>query len=358
MKRPELVLRDFCIPVNPYFPTAGMFAKFHEQLETGLKYYPADNAEIAHVLAEVLGLDPASVVMANGSTELITWICELLVRGGLATPVPTFGRWTDQPRELGQAVHEFPLRAEDGFRLAVDRFVRFVRRRGAAAAAICNPNNPTGSLVPREDLQRLLEELSDLDVVVIDESFIDFAEPDDIPSAASAAAARPGVIVIKSLGKNFGLHGVRAGYAVAHPRTAELLRRRLPPWNINALAEMLVRALPDHWAEYEQSRRHVIRDRLCLHHRLARLPQLVVFPSKANFVYVRIPQVVDGVQLRNRLLTEYGILVRECGSKSGSDRHHLRIAARPETQLDQLTTALAAALEELGSPRDAKAVGA
>src|SRR5262249_49502594 len=216
---------------------------------------------------------------------------------------------------------------EDDFALDVDRFAAFVRRSGARAAAICNPNNPTGVLVPRDQAVRLLDLLGDLEVVVVDESFIDFADTEVIPSVARDAAERATVVVLKSLGKTFGLHGVRFGYAVARPELAGIVRKALPHWNVNGVAEAVIRSLAVHMDEYERGRRRLIRDRQVLEVALRGLEGLRIFPSRANFVYVRLPDEIDGVCLRNRLLTEHGCFVRECGNKLGSDRRYLRIAA-------------------------------
>lgn len=338
------VLHDWCIPANPYFPPPELFTLFRARLEAVLKYYPAPAAEIAEVLAGVLRLDPETLVLANGSTELLTWLDVLFARDSLATPVPTFGRWTDHPRDIGARLHAYPLRAENDFALDGDDFVRFVRRTGTRAAAVCNPNNPTGSLLSQPEAVRLLDALADLDLVVIDESFLDFADEAGVPTVSDEAARRENVVVLKSLGKNFGLHGVRAGYAVTNVRLAARLRRELPSWNVNGLAELLIRELPHHLDAYEQSRRRVVRDSRLLERRLRALDRLTVYPSRANFVYVRAPDAVDGTALRDRLLTEYDILVRECGNKLGSDRQHFRIAARPADQVGRLIEALTACL--------------
>src|SRR5262245_19297148 len=142
MSDPGRGLVDFCVPCNPYFPTPEMVAGYAASLGTVLKYYPSDNEVIARRLADTLGLDAATLVLSNGSTELITWIDALLVASSLATPVPTFGRWTDQPAETGKRVHHYPLHPENGFRLDPEDFARFVGIRGAKAAVVCNPNNP------------------------------------------------------------------------------------------------------------------------------------------------------------------------------------------------------------------------
>jgi histidinol-phosphate/aromatic aminotransferase/cobyric acid decarboxylase-like protein len=351
MGRAGLTLRDYCIPVNPYFPTRAMFDELRDGLEESLKYYPSSNEELTRLLCRAIELEPESVVLANGSTELITWIDRLLIPGGLATPIPTFGRWTDQPAETGKAVAWFALSPEDDFALDVDRFAAFVRRSGSRAAAICNPNNPTGGLVPGDEVARLIDLLADLDLLVIDESFIDFADPAESHSVARIAAGRPNVVVLKSLGKNFGLHGVRFGYAVARPDLARVLRGALPHWNVNGVAEAVIRLLPGHMGEYERGRRLVIRDRQALEDALRGVEGLRVFPSRANFVYVRVPDGVDGVALRNRLLTEHGCFVRECGNKLGADSRHFRVAARPRDAIPPLVEALEESLAAPGVVR-------
>jgi histidinol-phosphate/aromatic aminotransferase/cobyric acid decarboxylase-like protein len=345
MGRPDLALRDYCIPVNPYFPTTAMFDELREGLEGSLKYYPSSNEELTRLLCQAIDLDPASVVLANGSTELITWIDRLFVNDSLATPVPTFGRWTDQPAETGKSVATFETTPDSDFALDVERFAAFVYQSRARAAAICNPNNPTGSLVTRDQVVRLLDLLADLEIVVVDESFIDFAGLGAIPSVAREAAERANIIVLKSLGKNFGLHGVRLGYAVAQPGLAAVIRKALPHWNVNGVAEAVIRSLAANMSEYECSRGRVIRDRQLLEDALRGLKGLCVFPSRANFVYVRVADGIDGVALRNRLLTEHGCFVRECGNKLGSDHRYLRIAARPKDAIPPLIEALRECLE-------------
>lgn len=134
---------DFCIPCNPYFPTSAMFAELSAGLPELLKYYPTDLAKTTKDLAAVLGLNAQTVAMANGSTELITWIDHLLVHESLAIPIPTFGRWTDQPLETGKRVDMFRLPEARGFALDVDDYLAFIRERGSRVAVICNRTTRT-----------------------------------------------------------------------------------------------------------------------------------------------------------------------------------------------------------------------
>ena len=158
------------------------------------------------------------------------------------------------------------------------------------------------------------------------------------------------VIVTKSLGKNLGLHGLRLGYSASHPDIARKLRVHVPFWNINAVAEMVLRDLGDHLREYEASRRAVIADRQYLERSLENVDDVSVFPSQANFVYCRFSGGVDGHRLRNDLLTEHGFLVRHCGNKVGSDAQHFRIVARPASDTRELIDALKGLMSKRPSP--------
>jgi histidinol-phosphate/aromatic aminotransferase/cobyric acid decarboxylase-like protein len=341
-ERSDLV--DFCIPCNPYFPTEEMFERLRRGMTDILKYYPSETDSIIRELSSTLGLNPQTVAMGNGSTELITWIDHLLVKRSLAVPVPTFGRWTDQSLETGKRVDMFPLREAQGFRLDIEAYVRFIKDRGSRVAVICNPNNPDGGYVARHEMIRLLDRLNDLDLVVVDESFVDFVDAEPYSSVADEAAIRPNVIVLKSLGKNFGLHGVRFGYLVANPGIAGRIRKAVPKWNLNSFAEVVVSLLAEHLDEYRHSLRMLAHDRVTMMRQLASLPGLTVYPSQGNFLLVKLPDGKDGVALRDYLMAEHGVFVRECGNKLGTTSQFLRLVVRPHADVQRLLTGMYAFL--------------
>ncbi len=335
-------LVDFCIPCNPYFPTPEMFADLARNLETVLKFYPSDSGVIAGHLASVLGLNPATVAMANGSTELITWMDQLWVKESIAVPVPTFGRWTDQSMESGKRVDMFPLPEHDGFELDLGAYLKFIRQRGSRAAVLCNPNNPDGGYLPRREVVRFLDELTDLDLVVVDESFVDFVEVERNPSVAAEATIRPNVVVLKSLGKNFGLHGVRFGYLVANPGLAGRMAAALPKWNLNSLAEAVIYLFREHQDDYRESLAKLALDRYRMLHELARVPELEVFPSQANFLLAKLTGEVGGPEMRDYLLLKHQVYVRECSNKLGLSGRYLRLVVRPPEDVERLVAGMRA----------------
>ncbi len=347
---------DFCIPCNPYFPTPAMFDELAGRLREIITYYPSSADTVTAELCGLLRLPPQCVAMGNGATELITWIDHLLVRDSLAVPVPTFGRWTDQPMETGKRVDMFPLQESGGFALDLGKYAEFIRARGTRAVVVCNPNNPDGGYSAKQALVQFMDAMADRDLVVIDESFLEFADAETEPSVVQEAMLRPNVVVLRSLGKNFGLHGIRFGYLVANPALAGRVRRMLPKWNLNSLAEHVVFMLRDHGAEYARSLHQVRRDRLDMSGQLATLPGLTVYPSQGNFLFVRLPVGAEGTVVRDRMLTEHRILLRECGDKIGSSSRFLRLVVRPQADVRRLVSGLEQVL--YGAGRTAAVPGA
>ena len=329
-------LLDFCIPVNLHFPPPQMVQRISERLPEILRYYP-DYAEVhAKHIAEIAGVPSECIVPANGSTEIITRLCHL-TRGPILTPVPTFSRWTDLPNELGIPLHTIEHDVRRNFRLEVGELVSRVNELDVRMLVISNPNNPTGAWFEAGEIEELVLSLPQVELIVIDESFLDFA---DLESAVTLIPRAENLVVVKSLGKSLGWHGVRLGYAAMNSRAAQMLRSELPFWNINGLAAYILKTLSEFKNEFLQSLTLVAQDRTYMLNQLEQIPGLRVFSSQANFLYVELPREVSGRKLRDRLLEQDGLMVRECSNKIGSSERYLRLAVQTKEAVDLLAHAL------------------
>jgi threonine-phosphate decarboxylase len=329
-------LLDFCIPVNLHFPPEELVQLIHEQLPEILRYYPDYSEVHQQAIAEMTGLDPETIVPCNGSTEIITRLCQQ-TNGPIVTSIPTFSRWTDLPFELRLQVHTITRKRENNFLLDVEEVVSFVRRVQARTLVISNPNNPTGAWFTLAQVTEIAGALGDLDAVIIDESFIDFS---DLGSAGSIVNDFPNLVVVKSMGKSLGWHGVRLGYAVSCAERAQRLRDGLPFWNINGLAAFVLKTVTRYRSEYVESFAKVAADRNYMEQQLSELNKLNVYPSKSNFLYVELEEGISGRQLRDRLLSNHGVMIRECSNKLGSTEQFLRLAVQKRKAVDILISAL------------------
>jgi histidinol-phosphate/aromatic aminotransferase/cobyric acid decarboxylase-like protein len=267
--------------------------------------------------------------------------------GRLVLPVPSFNEY-----EAGippERLHRFSLR-ESAFRLDVAALVDRARRVGADTVVVVNPNNPTSLATDRDDLSELLEALADLPLVVVDESFVDFAEDPGSLTLEPHLARFPNLLIVKSLGKAMGLPGLRLGYAAsADTRRIAAIRRLLPIWNVNALAEWFLERLPRNRGAFTAACARVREDRAVLVRGLRDLG-FDVLPPSANFAFARTPDGVASTWILERLLGRHRILVKDCSNKPGlEDARHLRIAVRNASDNALLLRALGEEMGELAA---------
>ena len=331
---------DFCVPANSYFPPPQLLADMRAELPELLKYYPDYAPVHQQHIGELIGIPAENIVAANGVTELITLMCRNSV-GAMLTDTPTFGRWTDLPLAYGTPVHFLQREADQRFVLSVEQIVQRVRETGVKTLVLCNPSNPTGACLSAQGVRELADRLSDLDQLIIDESFVDFS---DIQSAESWAIDTPHVVVVKSMGKSLGWHGMRLGYSVSHQDHAAALRSMVPYWNINGIAAFVLKNVSRYAAQYRESFKKVARDRDYMLQRLQTVPGLTTYPSGANFLFSKLPNGVSGKVVRDILLQDHGLLVRECSNKVGSSENYLRCVVRVPADVDLLVDALSSVL--------------
>lgn len=338
-------LTDFCVPANSYFPPPKMVELIKENMGDILKYYPDYAPEHQKNIAELCGIPQENIVAANGITEIITMLCRDS-NGPILTSIPTFGRWTDLPEEFDVPVHFVQREKSRNFQLNVSDVVNRVNETGAKTVVICNPNNPTGAWFSNLDIKMLVHELKHIDHIIIDESFIEFS---DLESAEALAVKSDNMIVVKSMGKSLGWHGIRLGYAVANIKIAQKLQKQLPYWNINGLAGFVLKNMNNFRDEYSKSFIKVCNDRNYMYKELQKVPHLKTYPSKCNFLFSELPDGISGKQVRDILLEQYGLVVRECSNKIGSNEYFLRNVVRKPVDVDKLVKALSEVLAALYS---------
>ncbi len=329
---------DFCYLTNPYFPPKEFMESLQSRLMELVKSYPSTNWYISSLAAEPLGLTEKEVVIANGASELISAISNRFVKH-LAVPIPTFDEYINRARDQGKAVTPYPM--DGDFELDIEGFVQHVKKSGANAALVVTPNNPTGALVPYESIRYLLESLRELDMVLIDESFLDFADYSVDPSAMGMIYEFPNLVIIKSLSKVYGIPGLRLGYAVTgDPDRATQLRQDVPIWSINSLAQYFLAEMPKYQQEFVDSCDAVKRATRVLSAELEAIPYLHSYPTQANFVLCRMLNGLTSAELTRRLFDDHRILINDSSGKAGLDNRYVRIASCSAEQNAGLIKAL------------------
>jgi histidinol-phosphate/aromatic aminotransferase/cobyric acid decarboxylase-like protein len=330
---------DFCFIANPYYPTPQMLDALQERLPTLIKCYPSSNpATSQQALAEVLGVDQADLIVGNGATELIVLLNEVLV-DRIGVPVPTFSEYIDKLRDP-RGAELFVLDRDSEYRLDLHEYLAWGRERGVGALLVINPGNPTGQLHSLDEMLAFMEQARDMDLVIVDESFIDFAV-DPVPSLLPHADRFENLVIVRSMSKHYGVPGLRLGFCYSRNRPRlERLRRLVPTWHLNSLAEYFLTLLPSTSAAYDQSLRRVTADVRRLQNELAAIDGLFVYPTGSNFVLFRIEGDMTAAELQARLLTDHRMYVRDCTNKVGMDDRHIRVASQGRVADARLVEAL------------------
>lgn len=330
---------DFCFIASPYYPTPAMLKRLQENLPHLIKSYPASNPlQCQKDLAAVLKVNPEHLLIGNGSTELIALINETLV-DHIAIPTPTFGEYLEKLKDPRDA-ELYRLNLEDHFQLDLDAYLSWIRKKALKCALVINPGNPTGQLQPLAAMKRFLHQARDLELVIVDESFIDFAG-DPIPSLLHSADQFSNLLIVRSMSKHCGVPGLRLGYCYSgNLYLLNRLRRFLPTWNVNALAEYFLSLLPPTNADYHRARKRLIADVQALHQALQSIPALYAYPTGSNFVLIRVNSGPTARELQQTLLRDYRMYVRDCSNKTGMDDRHIRVASQGRAKDARLVKAL------------------
>ncbi|MFO7869672.1 MAG: histidinol-phosphate transaminase [Bacteroidales bacterium] len=337
---------DFCFIANPYFPTDEIMGKMQRMMPLLIKSYPSSNPEFTvSVLASLLQVKNEQLIIGNGATELITIIQSEFVKE-LAIPVPTFSEYTETLR-FHNTVRLFQLPAHNNYILDLDEYASWIIANSIKSALIINPGNPTGQLISLNKMLHFISEMNHLEHIIVDESFIDFAA-DEIPSLIPYIDDLPNVIIIRSMSKHCGIPGLRLGYCCSsRSDIIARMKKMVPLWNINTLAEYFITLLVQTNDMYHAMRKRVIAEVADLYCDLQKIRGFYVYKTGCNFVMIKIECGLTAFELQKKLLEDYWIYVRDCTNKIGLDAYHIRVSSQGKAKDALLIDALSSISKQI-----------
>jgi len=263
---------------------------------------------LRHALADFLGVDDDMILIGNGSNEIIQLLSLTFINPGDETimPVPSFPRYEPLTRLMNGIPHEVKLKDfENGLKMDLSAMASYINEK-TKIIYICNPNNPTGVIASKKELDDFLAKVPPGTLVVFDEAYCEYVDDEDYPNGLDYLASGRNVIVLRTFSKIYGLAGLRVGYGVGRPDVIAYLNRVREPFNVNAVAqEAALAALEDR--EYVQKVREVNREgKEYLYAGFDRL-RLQYVPTQANFIFVNVER--DEKEIFEKLLRK-GIIVR------------------------------------------------
>lgn len=302
--------------------------------DTVFRYPRSGNPALSAAFAAAHGVPASGVVSGNGSDEIIDLLIRVLAQPGRDNVVafrPCFSIYVQQTRLCGVELRQVPLGTDYHFDFeallaAVDANTSLV--------FVTNPDNPSGYAVPSDELVRLAGRLPEKALLVVDEAYVDFAEPEADYSMLARFGDCDNIVVLRTFSKLYGLAGLRLGFGVMPDWLADAVLRVKLPFSVNVLAEAAGLAALEDTPFLAASRDIVLRGRERLGTALA-AHGFTVYPSQANFLMVTPP--VPAVALYEALLAK-GIIVRSLKSYGLPDK--LRISIGNDEENEALLTAI------------------
>ncbi|HEY8911566.1 MAG TPA: histidinol-phosphate transaminase [Desulfosporosinus sp.] len=288
---------------NPFPWPAGMYESVYREKLAFNRYPDGMGQDLKVAISAYSKTSPEGILVGNGSDELIQLI--LLTFGGsgqsLIIHPPTFGMYKISAQLTDTTVVEVPLL--NGLDLDTDGMLKAALSPEAHVVIICNPNNPTGSLFPRDEILRLVRESGK--IVVVDEAYAEFSDE----TLISEIGNYPNLVILRTFSKAFGMAGLRLGYLLGQPETIALINRVRPPFNVNSFSQKAGILALGYLGEYQAQIQVIKEETHKLHEGLSQIPDVTVYPTKANFTLFK-PVDPDGWA---EALLKKGFLVRNMG---------------------------------------------
>jgi threonine-phosphate decarboxylase len=329
---PAKSLIDFSASINPLGISDRVKDVIKQDLDTLVNYPDPETKMLRQKLSEHLGIAPYSILCGNGSTELIYLIPRAFKPRKVLIPAPTFSEYERACRINSEpTVKRYELRGED--KLTVDTEEYISAMKGCDMAFLCNPNNPTGTLLKREEVLSIaLAAKEENCLLIVDEAFIDFQPRESVVRDVGNNAC---LIVLRSMTKFYAITGLRIGYGVFHGQLIKQIKAFKEPWTVNNLAQTAAIVALEDRDYIEKTMSMMKREKEYMEKRFREIG-IEHFPSSSNYYMLKVNSATDIVlQLRHK-----GILVRDCSNFKGLDSSYIRVAVKSHEQNEILVKEL------------------
>ncbi len=326
------IVLDHSANVNPLGTPPGVLAAAREALEESHRYPDPCCRALVKAIAAYESVPEEWILCGNGASELILSFCAAAGARRAAALAPTFSEYAASFRLFGGETVLYPLKEENVFQPGED-FLPWLRKLRPELVFLCNPNNPTGRLLPPELLRELLD-LCQLQGtrLFVDECFLELSEGGR--SLKGYLREYPELFLLKAFTKSYGMAGLRLGYCLS--ADGELLGRmaeHTPPWNVSGPAQAAGVAALGERDFLERARSLIRAERPRLYMALERLG-FRVCPSEANYILFHGPESLHGDLLK------LGVSIRNCANYPGLGPGWYRVAVRSREENERLTQAL------------------
>lgn len=338
-------LLDFCYLVNPYFPPQKLIDEIKANFETLISEYPSGMKVNSLLAAKNFSVHQENIVAGNGAAELIKALMEKMT-GKTGFIRPTFEEYPNRYYKEN-SIYFTPDNPDYSY--TADDIINFFGTKSIDNIVIVNPDNPSGNYIKKSDLLRLADWSFEKSIrLVIDESFVDFADEEDSTLIEQDILNKyENLFVIKSISQSYGVPGLRLGILVSgNTEVISELKKMVAIWNINSFAEFYMQIEEKYKTYYINALQKVKQERKRFQKELSDIRHIRVIPSQANFIMAELTDKISAHILSKTLLIKYNILIKDLTSKT-NNKNYIRLAIRNTNDNNILISALKEELNKI-----------
>lgn len=325
---------DFSSNVNPLGISKSAIKAIRTSISRAAIYPDSDSRKLRESLAKYTQLSPENIVVGNGATEIIYQFCNAFLskKQNVLIPIPTFFEY-----EMGAKLNGSKIVFFKTLDLESDLEDFILKIPHNSCIFICNPNNPTGKLIKKESIIKILLAAKNKgSFVFLDECFIELV-PNSNQSLINQVSKFQNLLILRSLTKSFGLAGIRIGYGVGNKKIISLLNKTKIPWNVSVVAQMAAVASLSDVSHLEKAKKLIKIESEYLKNSISKIPGFSVTDSSTNFLLIKTSLNSKLVQKK---LLDKKILVRDCSTFRGLGSNFIRIAIKTHKENQKIVFAL------------------
>ena len=329
IKKEDII--SFSANVNPLGISYKLKKELASHIDAITSYPDREYTSLRKCIAKYAGTDYTSVLVGNGSTELISLVIQIKKPSKALIVGPTYSEYEHEVALGGGRSHYFRLREKDDFKLDIEGLENALTS-DIDLLVICNPNNPTSSQIDRSSMRRILDACKEKGIfVMVDETYIEFTNM-SIYSSTSLVDKYKNLFVIRGTSKFFSTPGIRLGYGlISNNKIKCEMNSNLDLWNINIFASMMGEVMFNDSEFIESTYSLMTKERDYLINELSKFADLKIYNSQGNFILCEIQsKSLTAKEVREKLIPER-IIIRDCVSFDGLDEYFFRVCIlKPE----------------------------
>lgn len=331
---------DFCYLVNPYFPPQKLMNEMKASFETLITQYPSGMGVNSLLAAKNFDVHQEHILVGNGAAELIKCLMEKM-KGKTGFVRPTFEEYPNR-YDRNESVVFTP--ENENLSYTAEDLMGFFEDKGIETLVLVNPDNPSGNYIFRRDVLRLADWCKERKIrLLVDESFVDFADEEDSTLISEEIIRRyENLVIMKSISKCYGVPGIRLGVLVSSDeKMIAEMKKEVAIWNINSFGEFYMQIEEKYKKDYVLSLQKIRSVRKGFVEALSGIEGLRVIPSQANYVMAELTGGKKAKEVTKILLLKYRILIKDLSGKIVmGKRQFVRLAVRSEEDNMRLVEAL------------------